>query len=175
MDWYVVDKEYVKYLKKYDLKIGNVDYEGKHKLYIGIIIEVNSMKYYLPISSFKTKHKSMFNKIDFHKIENKETGQAYAVANINNMIPVPDKYITKFKYNEIEKYRKFNNKREKMSYIHLLQKEMLIINEIHQTLVDKAQKVYNKCRENPESNLAKRCCKFTLLEDRGKVYEKGKS
>lgn len=83
---------------------------------------------------------------------------------------VPDQYITQLKYNEIEKYRKFSSEKEKMNYILLLQKEKKIIDQIQDILIDKAKKIYNKCKEMPESKLAERCCNFLLLEEKSREY-----
>ena len=38
MKWYVVDKEYITYLKQFDYKVGNVDYKDKFKPYIGTLL-----------------------------------------------------------------------------------------------------------------------------------------
>ena len=56
MDWYVIDKKYVSYLRKFDYKVGHVEYGDKLKLHIGILIEIDGIKYYfdkqksLPVS-----------------------------------------------------------------------------------------------------------------------------
>ena len=42
------------------------------------------MKYFAPLSSFKSKHKRLSETVDFIKIGD------MAVININNMIPVPE-------------------------------------------------------------------------------------
>ena len=47
LKWYVVDKEYVSYLKEFDNKVENIDY--RFKPYLGIIIAINEINYYVPI------------------------------------------------------------------------------------------------------------------------------
>ena len=59
MDWYVVDKEYINYLKQFDSKVGYVEYGSKLKLHLGIVMKVQSLDYYVPISSPKSKHENM--------------------------------------------------------------------------------------------------------------------
>lgn len=172
MNWYIIDKDYVNYLCGYDSKVGYVEYGDKLKLHIGIIIEINNFKYYVPVSSPKEKHKKMRNGIDFQKIIDNENNIFYAVININNMIPVPDKYVTKLKYNEIQNYRKFANDAEKDNYIYLLQQELYIINKLAQTLTNNAKKLYDKVLTNTSSSLSKRCCDFTLLEKKALEYVK---
>lgn len=41
MDWFVVDKEYISYLLKYDSHVGYVEYGDKLKLYVGILLTIN--------------------------------------------------------------------------------------------------------------------------------------
>ena len=54
MNWYVADKEYINYLTKYDSRVGYVEYGGHLKLHLGIVLELESAKYYVPISSYKS-------------------------------------------------------------------------------------------------------------------------
>lgn len=170
MNWYIVDKGYVSYLSKFDYKVGNVEYGEKLKLHIGVLIEIGNNKYYVPVSSPKEKHNQMKNSLDFHKLVDSDDGTLYAVININNMIPVPDKYITQLKYNEIQNYRFFSNQKEKTDYIYLLQKEKLIIDSLSDILCRKAQKLFYKVSKSPNSLLAKRCCNFTLLQEKSIEY-----
>lgn len=58
--------------------------QSNERKYIGIVLIVNGMNYFAPLSSFKAKHEKMKNGLDFIKVGN------YAVININNMFPVPD-------------------------------------------------------------------------------------
>ena len=174
MNWYVVDKSYINYLVKVDKRVGYVEYGGRLKLHVGILVTVNHLNYYVPISSAKPKHHNMSNSIDFHKLIDKATGELYAVININNMIPVPYFYITQLKYDKIANFRTFLNEKEKTDYIYLLQKEKLIIDKIAFVLQSKAQKLYQKCLDKPYSSLATRCCNFLLLEEKCKYYNKEK-
>ena len=137
MNWYVVDKNYINYLVKVDKRVGYVEYGGRLKLHIGILVTVNYLNYYVPISSAKSKHHNMSNSIDFHKLIDEVTGELYAVININNMIPVPDFCITQLKYDKIANFRTFLNEKEKTDYIYLLQKEKLIIDKI---IIEKLKK-----------------------------------
>ena len=164
MNWYVVDKNYINYLVKIDKRVGYVEYGERLKLHIGILIEVNNFQYYVPISSAKPKHERMSNSLDFHKLVDENTGDLYAVININNMIPVPESCVTQLKYDKISEFRSFNTDKEKTDYIYLLQKEKAIIDKIEITLQLKAKKLYKKYLAMPNSSLANRCCNFPLLE-----------
>lgn len=76
----------------------------------------------------------MSNSLDFHKLQDADTGYLYAVLNLNNMIPVPDSCITQLKYNQVGQFRSFRNEKEKNDYIYLLQKEKAIIDSMQSTI-----------------------------------------
>ena len=76
------------------------------------------------------------------------------------MIPVPDNCLTQLKYNQIDCFRSFKSDKEKTDYIYLLQKEKFLIDNIQNTLQNKAMKLYQKCIAKPDSSLAARCCNF---------------
>ena len=96
----------------------------------------------------------MSNSLDFHKLQDTNTGYLYAVLNLNNMIPVPDSCITQLKYNQIELFRSFSSEKEKNDYIYLLQKEKAIIDSIQSIIQRKAEKLYAKCLNIPNSSIA---------------------
>ena len=164
MDWYVVDKKYINYLTQFDSHVGYVEYGERLKLHVGILLTIGDFHYYVPISSAKPKHQKMSNSLDFHKLQDESTGYLYAVLNINNMIPVPDNCLTQLKYNQVESFRSFSNEKEKTDYVYLLQKEKALIDNVQDTLQNKALKLYQKCIAKPDSSLAARCCNFKMLE-----------
>lgn len=79
---YEVNPNYIKYLAQYQEHIFISDADKARRKYIGVLLQINDIKYFAPLSSFKAKHKKMKESVDFIKIHN------YAVININNMIPV---------------------------------------------------------------------------------------
>lgn len=109
MNWYVVDKNHIKYLTQFDSHVGYVEYGERLKLHVGILLTIESFHYYVPISSAKQKHHKMSNSLDFHKLQDESTKYLYAVLNINNMIPVPNHCLTQLKYNQVEQFRSFNS------------------------------------------------------------------
>lgn len=172
MKWYIIEKEYVEYLHKYDAKVENIEYKNRIKPYIGIILVLNDYKYYVPVSSVKSKHYKMKDSIDLYKIEYKE--KILGVLNINNMIPIKDEYVKELKYREIEKYRNFNSNEEKQKYISLLETELKIINKRTKEITENARKLYNLVIKYPMSRLAKRSCNFKYLELMANIYKKEK-
>jgi len=171
MKWYIINKEYVSYLKEFDHKIENIDYGNKLRPYIGIIMEINNIKYYVPISSPKEKHHRMNNSIDFHKITDPITNHLYGVINLNNMFPVPDSEIKILRYDKLHELRRFDNDKDRNSYTRLLRKELNIINGIEDKLKNKAAKLYNKVINHQDEHLINRCCNFSLLEEKCIAYK----
>lgn len=170
MDWYIVNKDYFAYLFQFDNRIGYIDYNDKLKLHIGVVLEINTHKFYVPISSPKPKHHNMSNSIDFHKLLD-DNGQLLAVFNLNNMIPVRNEHITLLKYSEIERYRTFKSLKDLNNYVYLLQIQHELIIKIEPILKQKALKLYQKCIQYPTSNLANRCCDFQLLQKKSNSYK----
>lgn len=82
LQWYIVNKKYVKYLKFFDNKIENIEYQSNLKPFIGIILNINNFNYYVTISSPKGKHYRMKDGIDFIKI--KKEDRILEVLNLNN-------------------------------------------------------------------------------------------
>lgn len=162
LKWYIADKEYVNYLRKFDEKVENIDYSTKLKPYIGILITINDFNYYVPISSAKEKHYKIKEGMDFVKIM--QNDKIIGVLNLNNMIPILDDNVKALKYKDIDEYRDFANDKEKKLYISFLSFELDLINDKIEKIKKNALKLYNEKTKNPESNVSKRCCDFKLLE-----------
>ena len=166
--WYIANKKYVNYLRKFDSKVEKIEYDNKLKPYIGIVIKINDFNYYVPVSSPKEKHYNMKEDMDFIKIMQKN--KIIGVLNLNNMIPILDKYILKLKYVDIEKYRKFDSQIEKRKYISFLNLELYLINQKAAKIRKAALKLYKEKINNPKSKISQRCCNFKLLEEISKNY-----
>ena len=87
MKFYNIADEYINFLRTFDSKVSENKQESRP--YIGVVIEIEEMKYYAPFTSPKAKHRKMKNGKDFRKIQ----GGEYGAINFNNMIPVPDEAI----------------------------------------------------------------------------------
>ncbi len=89
MDWYVVAKDYIRYLIQFDSRVGYVEYGEKLKLHVGVLLTVNVCHYYVPISSAKPKHQRMSNSLDFHKIQDAAYHTAQSRKIVCEMSPHP--------------------------------------------------------------------------------------
>lgn len=61
-----------------------------------------------------------------------------------------------------------------MRYIALLSLELDLINKKINKIRKSALKSYNEKINNPNSNIAKRCCDFKMLEEKAKIYNRFK-
>ncbi|RKI42961.1 type III toxin-antitoxin system ToxN/AbiQ family toxin [bacterium D16-51] len=130
--------------------------QRNERKYIGIVLIVNGMNYFAPLSSFKAKHEKMKNGLDFIKIGD------YAVINLNNMFPVPNGEYT---YVDIPTVKDFQ-------YRKLLMSEYRIIRKLQDKIMKNAAEVYkHKIRKGNTTALAKRCNDFSLLEDKSKRFK----
>ena len=158
LQFYEVEEKYVDYLSQF---AGHLFHNAKttqsySRKYIGILFEINSMKYFAPLSSFKPKHKKLTETIDFIKIGN------MAVINLNNMFPVPDGYY----------FLKDPSTEPNLQYRTLLNNEIRVIKQKTSQIINNAMAVYNhKLTNDGKSKLSQRCNDFVLLEQKSKEYQ----
>ena len=165
MYFYVINKKYINDLKTIDNKVGDVEYgTDKLKFHLGVVLNINNLNYYVPVSSPRPKHLKMKDGIDFIKIYHFSTNRLLCVLNLNNMIPVPSEFVELLEYSNIENYRTFKDIKEKNDYIFLLKDELNSINFKETKILQKAQKLYEAVKNNPDSRIANRCCDFIELE-----------
>lgn len=149
---YAVDDDYVDALTKIDSKIAHNKAASRTQTrkYIGVLFEINGLKYFANLSSYKPwKHDKMNESVDFIKIG------TYAVINLNNMMPVIDG-----KYHIVDLSCIIDAK-----YKILLEKEARIIKAKSAQIIKNANIVYNhKIINGNETPLARRCCDFKKLE-----------
>ena len=156
---YEIDPHYVAYVSQFALHAFHNKQPGQQneRKYIGVILTVNKMDYFAPLSSFKPKHQHMPETIDFIKIKQ------YAVININNMFPVPFGLAA---YVDIAKEKD-------PKYKSLLLAEYRIIKAMQEKIRKNANIVYKHRIENGNSTkLGKRCNDFALLETACREYHR---
>ena len=93
MDFYHISDAYIAYLRGFDTSVSDNKHESRP--YVGVVIQIDDMKYYAPLTSPKPKHQKMKNGKDFRKIN----GGQYGAINFNNMIPVPDNAVISMSIN----------------------------------------------------------------------------
>ena len=153
MKFYHIKEDFITYLRQFDTKVA--ENKNQTRPYVGIVLEVNSVKYYAPFSSPKPKHKKMKNGKDFRKINN----GLYGAINFNNMIPVSDSALIEIDIANIAdvKYRR------------LLQNQYNSIKADEKGILKTAENL-RKLIFDAETNLSahdkvikQRCCDLVLL------------
>lgn len=147
---YNVNSSYVDQLHNLDYRVEK--HHGKHnKPYLGIILKINNIHYFVPLSSPKPKHKHMYESLTFIKVTNKSP-----VLNINNMIPVPDGFYQEINIDKISDYK----------YRDLLNAEQIDCRRKSHKIIKNAKLIHKFICFEPErhKNLCRFCCDFTKLE-----------
>ena len=159
--FYEIDEKYIDFLSQFSEHLfhnAKVSQTYSRK-YIGILFEINGIKYFAPLSSFKPKHKRLSETVDFIKIGD------MAVINLNNMFPVPEKAY----------FLKNPNTEKNQQYRTLLNNEIRIIKQKTEQIINNAKVVYNhKMTNDGKSKLSQRCNDFKLLEQKYKEWKSSK-
>lgn len=156
---YEVNREYINYLSAYapHLFLNKKKEQKNERKFIGIVFVINDFQYFVPLSSYKEKHKKMKESVDFIKIKD------YAVININNMFPVPESEYT---------YVKIQQEKD-LHYKALLQAEYRVIKTKQSRIKKNAEIVYkHKVENGNETSLGRRCNDFKILEEACNMYGK---
>ena len=156
--FYEISREYVEYLTPYapHLFHSSQSEQINERKYIGVVLRVNGMDYFAPLSSFKPKHSHMKEGLDFIKIKR------YAVINLNNMFPVPTEECSYVDFGTVRDPR----------YKSLLLAEYRFVKSIQDKIRKNADTLYNHKLENGNATpLAKRCNDFILLESMCAKYK----
>lgn len=175
MKLYTINKDYIDYLKEFDDKVVNVDYNERYKLFVGKIklqSDNESISYYIPLTSFKSKYNDFDDRLDMIKISDSNKNHFTSALNLNNMIPVPDIAATEFSYDMLRNNNSFKGYTEKYNYYHLAINELKYINEISEKIENNAKAVYSIVKNNNErfKVLKERCCDFVGLYEHAIEY-----
>lgn len=171
LNLYSVSDKYIKYLRQFDNRIydNKEDTRTYERKYLGVVLTINELNYYVPMSSPKKSDYIDFNK----KIIRKDTktiirihdgNRLYGTLRISNMIPVP---IT-----ELEPYIISNEKDNK--YRDVILGELRYINSNTEKIMKYSQIVYNQKINNTDIGYIKNTVDFKLLEEKLKEWNGGK-
>lgn len=154
MKFYHITDEYIDFLRNYDVKVSQNKQESRP--YVGVVVQIEDIKYYAPFTSPKAKHMKMKNGKDFRKIQ----GGQYGAINFNNMIPVPDEALLLMDIN--------NEADEK--YKRLLQNQYQAIKADSAAIIKTASKLRrlvlteNEKLSEFDKRIKERCCDLKTLE-----------
>jgi protein AbiQ len=155
---YRTDSDYCEFLRKVDTRVPYIQDEKAMRPFVGILLTVNGLDYFAPLTSPKPKHKNMKNQIDFLKIYGGEWG----AINFNNMIPIHSSCLT-----VVDMKISPADSKADADYKNLLVNQLSWCNSNKAGILARATKLYHLIvskRARPE--LAHRCCDFLIDEKR---------
>lgn len=155
LKFYDIDENYIQFLKTIDRQVPNVKYDSNNKFVCGVVLEINGVKYYAPIS-----HKTDKQQTNLQIFDN---GIPISTIRFSFMIPAFDDVLT---YKDFKKVAKLDK-----NYANLLQAEYDYCSYHVQDIKDKALCVYKiGCNKNHRLNYT--CCDFKKLEEHYMEYKK---
>ena len=102
--FYIVSDEYIAYLSKIESHVmkNKPDERTYHRKYVGILTEINGLKYFVPMSSPKDKdyENGKIRKNNLTTIYMRSKEKLYGTLRFNSMIPVPSSELTDYKIND---------------------------------------------------------------------------
>ncbi len=171
MKLYAVTDKYIDYLRQFDNKVYD-NKEDRRKVmrkYLGIVLTINEMNYYIPMSSPKKSdykdnqiRKSIVpivRMISYEEIDNIPVLKG--TLRISNMIPVPD--------SELILYEPKNEKDK--DYKILVEKELEFIKRNEKMIKKYASIIYNQKINNYDVSYIRNVVDFKLLEEKCKAYK----
>ena len=146
--FYDVDKNYINFLKTIDSQIPNIEYEGNNKFVCGIVLTINNINYYAPISHMINRQRT--------NIQITENGRVLSTIRFSFMFPAMENVLTVKDFSVIAQ----NNQQ----YADLLSAEYRFCRTHEAEIYNKALQVYKiGCNKNHVLNYT--CCDFKKLEE----------
>jgi len=163
LDFYDVDKNYINYLKEEEIKhrgftrVPDVEYKDEKKFLCGIVLEINGVDYYVPVSSYKKQKPDNFLIV----LEDDKYNKVKGSLRFNYMIPVPKSCVK----------RRIINDEKKPSRRLFLHRQLVYINENVEVIMNRARRTYLRVINNYSPTLTKNSCDFKFLEKKCLEYE----
>ena len=155
LNFYLVNLEYVEALKRAEQnergfsRVPNMDYSARHKskFLCGIVLQVNSMNYYVPVTSYKHQQPDNF-------LIKAANGQVVSSLRFNYMFPVPEKMISVHIIAD----------EPDRAYRALLSQELRYCIKNQETIQHLAKRTYKRVLLGKNPGLVLNSCDFRLLE-----------
>ncbi len=160
LKFYNVEKGYADYLRQYEKQIPNIEYKARDKFLCGIVLTVNNMNYYVPVSSNKKSYAS-----SFIIYETTSKGERHPVSSLrfSFMFPCPIEVVT---------YKNIGDEKD-IRYRELMQAEYEYCNRHEGQIKKQAERIY-RLAENPQMREKYHLNNFKLLEGKCAEYIKTK-
>ena len=167
MQLYSISDEYISFLrKKFPRVYSNKENMRVHtRKYLGVVIEIGTYKYYIPLSSPKEKHdytiesgKKIIRKDSLIVMRivsgSKDKEELKGTLQIGTMIPAPDDVLELYNVSE----------EADQAYKELVNDEIIYIRKHKQEIIKKAKVLYSKRKSGEENRVVQNCLDFIALE-----------
>jgi protein AbiQ len=156
LSFFCVEPAYCDFLRAADPRVPYTNDQKARRPFVGILLTVNDIAYYAPLTSPKPKHRTMKNQLDFLKINDGRWG----AINFNNMIPVQVQCLTK-----VDSTMLPADTPEQIAYKNLLTNQLSWCNQHREQIIRQATKLHTLITTGQaRSELVRRCCDFALAE-----------
>lgn len=167
MRLYSISDEYISYIrKKFPRVYSNKEDTRVHtRKYLGAVIEIETHKYYIPLSSPKDRHDYIM--VDGKKTIRKDSlivmrivsgtekkRELKGTLQIGTMIPVPDDAL------ELYDVESESDK----AYKDLINEEVIYIRKNEKKIIKNAKVLYSKRKSGDENRMVQSCLDFAALE-----------
>lgn len=152
LNFYDIDINYINYLKNFEPKVPDIKYNKHDKFMCGVVLKIDDIDYFAPISSFCDKQRTNFIILN-------ENGRPISSIRFSFMLPA---------HQSLLKLRDFSKEDEKYRY--LLLQEYKYCNKHKEEIYRKARYVYKRVISGYDKMMAKNCCNFKLLESKYREY-----
>ena len=155
--FYIVKKEYVEYLSKYEEHVSYNKENVRHsRPYLGIVLEIENYDYFVPLYSYKEHYKKYKNNPSFFFVYDRKNNPL-AIIKFSAMIPVPK---------TIEVTYLLNYEKQDDKYKNLVSAEYRYINSHKKEIYLRANKMYIAVTKHKNNFLKTIACDFKLLEEK---------
>ena len=138
-------------------------------MFFGIVIEINELEYFAPLTSWKPGYSNQTRLSGFVPIYDDINKKYLAAIKIYFMFPVPKGEYKEITFDRLEELRSFDNETEKYKYWNFLNKELSLLNE--EDAKAQAKNIYNLYLKNGY-NKGVHGIDYSIAEEKAKEYNK---
>jgi protein AbiQ len=157
LNFYTINSNYVAFLTNAEIekrgfsRVPSLEYADnqKMKFFCGIVLQVNNMDYYVPVTSYKHQMPDNF-------LIKADNGHVVSSLRFNYMFPIPQGLIS---------IRKISEETD-LAYRALLSQELRYCIKNQDTIRNLAQRTYKRVILGKDKGLVVNSCDFTLLEQK---------
>ncbi|MCL1982749.1 MAG: type III toxin-antitoxin system ToxN/AbiQ family toxin [Clostridiales bacterium] len=162
LDFFTVDPCYVEFVQKSEhtkrgfCRVPNITYTSEHraKFVCGVVLQINNIDYYAPVSSFKQQKPDNF-------VIKAKNGKAVSSLRFNYMFPIPKWLVTiRSIYDEPDR-----------AYRSLLSQELWYCIKNQDVIIHLAERTYRRVLLGKDKGLVENSCDFQLLEKKSLEYK----